>query len=98
VLALEALPGGARGPLNLGRGVGVSVREVLASVARVTGRPVPVERAEPRPGDPASLVARIDAARTGLGWVPRVGSLDEIVRTAWVRQQRHAGSPRSSLG
>ncbi len=84
VRGVEALladgPGGA---YNLGTGRGHSNREVLAAVERAVGRPVPVEEAPRRPGDPAVLVA--DATRFGreLGWTPRHSDLDRIVATAW---------------
>ena len=61
------LAGGAPGVLNLGTGLGHSVREVLAAVAAAAGRPVPMELAGRRPGDPPELVARADAARALLG-------------------------------
>ncbi len=61
------LAGGVPGVLNLGTGRGHSVREVLDAVAAAAGRPVPVELAGRRPGDPPELVARADAASVLLG-------------------------------
>src|SRR6185369_8495404 len=53
LLALQSLrAGGASAAYNLGNGRPISVREVVAAVERVTGRPVPVARAPRRPGDP----------------------------------------------
>ncbi len=69
--------------LNLGTGRGASVREVIAAIEQAAGRPVPVETAPRRPGDPPQLVA--DAARAlklfGPDLVSR-SSLDSIVATA----------------
>ena len=58
VLALRRLEaGGASTAYNLGNGEGLSVRQVIDAVARVTGRPVPHAIGPRRPGDPARLVA-----------------------------------------
>ena len=72
---------------NLGTGRGHSVREVIDSVARVTGRVVPAEVAPRRRGDPPVLVAAVDRARADLGFEPRWRELDGVVETAvrWMR-------------
>ncbi len=85
--SLEA--GGASAAYNLGMGDGVSVRELVASVARVTGRDVPHVVGPRRPGDPSSLVATSARVRAALAWEPQYGDLDTIVRTAWVWHQSH---------
>jgi UDP-glucose-4-epimerase GalE len=84
LLALAALRGGAPSTAyNLGNGRPTSVRDVLASVERVTGRPVPYELAPRRDGDPAALFASSDRIKRELGWRPRFEELDVIVETAW---------------
>jgi UDP-glucose 4-epimerase len=91
LLALEALEKNSRLVLNLGNGHGFSVREVIESARRVTGRPIPAEIHPRRPGDPAVLVASSDKATRELGWKPRYTQLDDIVRTAWTwHQKRYA--------
>ncbi|TAK47799.1 MAG: UDP-glucose 4-epimerase GalE [Xanthobacteraceae bacterium] len=82
--------GGASAALcaNLGTGRGHSVREVLDTVARVTGRKVPVTLAPRRAGDPAALYADPSLARRELGFAPRHSDLDSIVRTAWPHFRR----------
>jgi UDP-glucose 4-epimerase len=95
LLALDALEEAAtrstRLIFNLGNGRGFSVREVIESVRRVTGHPIPAEVHPRRPGDPAVLVASSEKAIHELGWKPRYTQLDEIVRTAWVwHQMRYA--------
>ena len=70
------------GFFNLGTGTGASVREVVAAVERVSGKPVNVVWGERRPGDPPVLVAKADRAKVTLGWQPR-RTLDEIVESAW---------------
>ena len=75
--------GGASGFFNLGNGDGMTVRQVIDTVSRVAGRPVPHTVGPRRPGDPARLVASNAAARRELGWNPKLASLEAIVTTAW---------------
>ncbi|MDE3154910.1 MAG: UDP-glucose 4-epimerase GalE [Acidobacteriota bacterium] len=90
VLALQALAEtGRSATVNLGSGHPSSVREVIATVERVTGRPVPAQLAARRPGDPAVLFAASRLAADGLHWRPRHSTLDEIVRTAWAWHAAH---------
>ena len=88
LLALQALETRERLLFNLGNGQGFSVREVIESVRRVTGHPIPAEIHPRRPGDPAVLVASSEKAIRELGWKPRYTQLDEIVRTAWLWHQK----------
>ena len=89
VAALNYLfDGGIAIALNLGTGTGHSVREVIASVERVSTRTVPVREAPRRPGDPPVLVADPSKARKVLGWNPKITDLDGIVRTAWTWHTR----------
>ena len=91
LLALGALEKQDRLIFNLGNGKGFSVKEVIDSARRVTGRPIPVEVQPRRPGDPAVLVAGSERAASELGWKPRYTQLDDILRTAWVwHQKRYA--------
>jgi UDP-glucose 4-epimerase len=73
---------------NLGNREGHSVLQVIDSVRRVTGHPIPVEIRPRRPGDPAVLVASSEKAERELGWKPRYAQLDDIVRTAWAWHQK----------
>ena len=65
------------------------MREVIDTVARVTGIDVPWTLAARRPGDPAVLYAAAHKAEAGLGWTPRLGDLESIVRTAWNWHRTH---------
>jgi UDP-glucose 4-epimerase len=85
--------GGASSVMNVGYGHGYSVREVLASVERVTGRRLNIREEPRRPGDPPTLVARADRIRAELGWKPRLDDLDTIVRTAYQWEQRLLSNP-----
>jgi UDP-glucose 4-epimerase len=88
VRALDALEQGSC-QYNVGIGRGYSVREVLDSVRRVTGHPVPAHIGPRRPGDPPVLVAAPDRIRAELGWEPRYPNLDDIVGTAWQWRAHH---------
>jgi UDP-glucose 4-epimerase len=85
--------GGASTTLNVGYGHGYSVRQVLASVERITGRTLKVREAPRRMGDPPALIARADRIRSQLNWQPRLDDLDTIVRTAWNWEQRLLREP-----
>jgi UDP-glucose-4-epimerase GalE len=81
--ALDYLAGGgSTTALNLGTGLGSSVREVLTAAEKAAGRPVPAQDAPRRPGDPVALWADNQRARRVLGWDARYG-LEEIVNSAW---------------
>jgi UDP-glucose 4-epimerase len=74
--------GGASATLNCGYGHGYSVREVLESVRRVSGKPLSVTEEPRRAGDPPMLIAKADRVRQVLGWSPQLDDLDEIVRSS----------------
>ncbi len=85
------LAGGASAALNLGTGVGHSVREVINVAARVTGRNVPYREAPRRAGDPPILVADSSRAQSVLRWRPALPALETMVASAWHWQERLAG-------
>jgi UDP-glucose-4-epimerase GalE len=92
VAALRALEADApSAAYNLGNGAGMSVRQVLQAIERVTGRPVPHHVGARRAGDPARLVASSERARSELGWAPQLDRLETIVETAWRWHARHPG-------
>jgi UDP-glucose 4-epimerase len=85
--------GGASTTLNVGYGHGYSVREVLASVERVSGQKLTVREQPRRAGDPPALVARAELIRSLLGWCPRLDDLDTIVRSAYRWEQQLLREP-----
>jgi UDP-glucose 4-epimerase len=85
--------GGASTTLNIGYGHGYSVRQVLASVERVSGKQLKVREEPRRPGDPPTLVARAERIRSQLNWRPRFDDLDTIVRTSYAWEQRLLREP-----
>jgi UDP-glucose 4-epimerase len=68
---------------NLGSGRGISIREIIASVEKITGKTVLTHTGPRREGDPAVLVASSLAVKNSMGWIPEKSDLDNIVRTAW---------------
>jgi UDP-glucose 4-epimerase len=89
VLALEALESRDKLIYNLGSGAGFSVRQVIDSARRITGKPIKVIESARRPGDPAVLVASSDKIRKELKWRPKYPELDQIVSTAWDWMQKY---------
>ena len=88
--ALEAIVETRKsGSYNLGTGHPHSVREVIDTVERITGRPVPWTLAPRRPGDPAVLFAAPHKAQSELHWTPQYADLESIVRTAWNWHRAH---------
>jgi UDP-glucose 4-epimerase len=74
--------------VNAGRGVGVSVREIIQTVGEVVGDPGLTGVVEARrPGDPARSVAAADRIRQELGWTARRG-VREMVESAWAGWKR----------
>lgn len=68
---------------NLGNGTGFSVRQVIDTARRITGKDIQVREAARRAGDPARLVADAQRARDLLGWQPCNSSLEQIIEDAW---------------
>ena len=75
--------GGESTCFNLGNGIGNSVLEVIEAAKEVTGREIPVEIRERRPGDPPVLVGSAEKAKKELGWNPQYGDIKTILNHAW---------------
>jgi len=88
VRALDVPDGGAIA-LNLGTGTGHSVRQVVETARRVTGRPIAAADRPRRAGDPPALVAAAQRAATVLGWRPRRSGLEDILESAWRWHRAH---------
>ncbi len=90
VAAQKLLAGESLEPVyNLGSGDGVSVRQIMTTMAKATGIDFEPELTDRRPGDPARIVAAGDLAARDLGWTMR-HSIDEMVASAWQARQAHA--------
>ncbi|OWU65220.1 MAG: UDP-glucose 4-epimerase GalE [Armatimonadetes bacterium Cent15-Ar3] len=84
VAALRYLMGGgASTQINLGSGKPYSVKEVIDTAAKVTGRQVPTVYGPRRDGDPPGLYANPIKAKEVLGWEAQHSSLENILETAY---------------
>ena len=69
--------------VNLGTEVGTTVKEILEASRRITGKEIPSEDVERRPGDPACLYATSKYAKELLGWEPKYSDIDTLIKTTW---------------
>ena len=74
---------------NLGTGGGTSVREIIATCERVSGKKIAVREEPRRAGDPARLIAGSDRIQRELGWKPRYQEIGTIVESAWAWHEAH---------
>jgi UDP-glucose 4-epimerase len=92
--ALQTFPGRAL-TLNIGRGEGVSVREMIDRINAITGYDRPPTVHPRRPGDPARVVASADRITTELGWKAK-HDVEDMISSAWEGWVRlHPGAARS---
>ena len=82
---------------NLGSGGGFSVKEVLAAIEAVVGRPVPFHLGPRRAGDPPVLVAAIERAAEVLDWHPGRSTLEAMIGSAWRWRQSHPLEARDAM-
>ena len=95
ILALDVLSERS-GIYNLGcGGDGYSVRDVIDTARRVTGKDIPVRMGPRRPGDPAVLIASSDKIKKDLGWQPQFQDLGMIIESAWRWMQTHPNGYQS---
>jgi UDP-glucose 4-epimerase len=87
--ALALLEPGSNLQLNLGTGIGQSVKQVVEACRKVTGHPIPTSTELRRPGDPAELVADSSLAQRVLNWKPHYMDIESIVETAWNWHRSH---------
>ncbi len=80
---------GKSGFFNLGNGDGYSVKQVIETCEKITGKKIPVIERPRRAGDPPRLVAAAIKAHTVLGWKPQYPRLEDIVKTAWAWHIKH---------
>ena len=87
--ALERIQPGQGLKINLGTGVGYSVRQIIETCREVTNCDIPEVAGERRPGDPPALVADARLASSVLGWEPEYQMPKPIIETAWAWHQSH---------
>jgi UDP-glucose 4-epimerase len=88
-LAIESTQPDAREVFNVGTGHGNSVFDVVRCCEAVTGKRVPYDVVEPRPGDAPALVADPAKLMGRLGWSPRYSDLEKNIETAWEWHRSH---------
>ncbi|SDM48515.1 UDP-glucose 4-epimerase GalE [Sediminibacillus halophilus] len=90
LLALSYLENGGESEIfNLGSNQGFSVKQIIDTARKVTGRSIPAVPGERRPGDPSVLIASADKAKRILGWEPSRTSIEEIIEDAWNWHRNH---------
>jgi UDP-glucose 4-epimerase len=67
---------------NVGRGEGVSVREMIHLIGEITGHGIPPQITDRRPGDPPKVVATADRLMTDLPWKPH-HDVPSMITSAW---------------
>ena len=89
VKALKYLEqGGQTTQYNLGNGKGFSVKEVIETAKKITGKKIPVVTGPRRHGDPPRLVGDAARIRKDLNWSPEYADLETIIETAWKWHRR----------
>ena len=68
---------------NLGSGEGFSVKEIIEVARKVTGHPIPEKVDARRAGDPSTLIASSEKARSVLKWDPQYTKVETIISDAW---------------
>ena len=69
--------------VNLGTEKGTTVKEIIDAARKITGKTIPSQDVERRPGDPACLYATSKRAKELLGWEPKYSDVDTLVKTTW---------------
>jgi len=90
ILALEKLSSDQKisSVYNLGNQKGYSVLEIISAIEKITKIPLEKSFDEPRPGDPAILIASHDKIKKELHWKPRFSNIETIIKTAWEWTQK----------
>ncbi len=91
LLALEKLSSKSELVYNLGNGKGYSVRQVIETVKKVSGKNFKVTEVARRQGDPPVLTADATKAIKELGWKTKYPELEKIVETAWKWHSKNPG-------
>jgi UDP-glucose 4-epimerase len=90
-LAIEAVEPGETVAYNVGTGNGHSVREIIDSAGRVTGKAIACKESPRRPGDPPRLVADASKIHLQLGWRARWTDIARVIESAWKWHRAHPG-------
>jgi UDP-glucose 4-epimerase len=88
LLAIEQMDGKCI-HYNLGNSVGYSIREVIDTACRITGKNIKVRESMRHPGDPPTLIASSQRIIDDLGWYRQKPELEEIIGSAWEWHSRN---------
>lgn len=84
ILALEYLKAGNPSDVfNLGSSTGFSVKEMLDTAREITGKEIPARAVARRAGDPSTLIASSEKAKSVLSWDPQYTDIKKIIASAW---------------
>lgn len=89
IVAMEKLEAGQPIYCNLGTGRGFSVKEIIATAEKVTGKKAPVTYGARRAGDAIALFADPALAKKLLGWEAKHKDPETIIRSAWKWHSKH---------
>ncbi len=89
LLALDYLDEGESNIFNLGSNQGFSVKEMIDTARKVTGKEIPAQIGDRRAGDPSVLIASSEKANKILGWQPTRTSITKIIQDAWNWHKDH---------
>jgi len=93
LLAAEA-PGAAGRMFNIACGEAISLNQMLALIEQISGAPIARQHQPPRAGDVRHSLADVQAARTTLGYEPRVSFADGLRRTYVGDNREHSSDSR----
>jgi UDP-glucose 4-epimerase len=88
-LAMDKLETNSESVYNLGNGKGYSVKEVIDTVRKISGKDFKVTQTDRRPGDPDILVADAAKAKNQLNWKPQIPQLEKIIESAWTWHNKY---------
>lgn len=84
ILALEYLFSGSKSEVfNLGNGKGFSVKEIIETAQKITGKYIKTVESDRRAGDPPVLIGNAEKARNVLRWKIKYDTIHAIIETAW---------------
>jgi UDP-glucose 4-epimerase len=89
ILALQKLDSEKKILANQGTGQGFSVREIIATAEKVTGKKVPITEGPRRAGDAVALYADPSYAKKVMGWEAKYKDPETIIRSAWNWFSKH---------
>jgi UDP-glucose 4-epimerase len=75
--------GGESDAFNLGNGIGYSIKDIIETSKKVTGKEITVKQGALRQGDPPSLYASSAKIKQILNWEPKFNDIAQIISTAW---------------